>query len=142
MQINPEYIIFTLFILLGLAGFFVATYIFVQKNKKKKLICPLRTDCSLVVNSDYSVVGPFRVEVLGMIYYFVILALYTFAVFYMVWTPLVKQIFITLSGMSALFSVYLIAIQGLLIRQWCIWCVSSAVISVLMFLLTWYHLYI
>lgn len=140
MQI--DLIISILFIILGVIGFFIALYIFRKKSAKKKLICPVRTNCELVTNSDYSVVGPFRVEVLGLIYYLFITTAYLFVHFNLVWTPFINELFIVISGMSVLFSVYLMFVQSFLIRQWCVWCISSAIISILMFLLAWYRLYI
>lgn len=142
MQINLEILISIIFVLLGLSGFFIAFYIYREKSAKKKLICPVRTNCELVTNSDYSVVGPFRVEVLGLIYYLFITSVYIFVHFYLVWTPFINELFIVISGMSVLFSVYLMLIQSFLIRQWCIWCISSALISILMFLLIFYRLYL
>ncbi|MFA7192186.1 MAG: vitamin K epoxide reductase family protein [Candidatus Paceibacterota bacterium] len=142
MQINLELIISIIFVILGISGFLVAFYIYRKKSEKKKLICPARTDCELVTNSDYSVVGPFRVEVLGLVYYLFITSAYLFVNFYLVWTPFINELFIVISGMSVLFSVYLLFIQSFLIKQWCVWCISSALISILMFLLAFYRLYI
>lgn len=135
MQIDKFFITSFVFVLLGFIGFFISFYIFRKKNTKKKLICPVRTNCELVTNSDYSVVGPFRVEVLGVLYYSIMTALYLFVYFYIVWTPLVNVVFVVLSGVSVLFSLYLMFVQSFLIRQWCIWCMSSALVSIFMFLL-------
>lgn len=142
MQVDIGQFIQPILVILGLVGFSIASYIYIEKKKKKKLICPNRFDCDSVINSDYSVIGPFQVEVLGMFYYLFITIAFLLSNKYLNWTLFLKQIFFVISCISVMFSIYLSFIQAFLIRHWCIWCLSSAIISILISLLIGYYLYI
>jgi uncharacterized membrane protein len=116
----------------GLAGFSLAFYIFIKKRGKKQLVCPLRSNCDKVIRSDYSKAMGIPIEILGMLYY-------TFIVFSYVSiingfaSPYFNPVLFYISGFAMLFSFYLISIQAFVIRQWCVWCISSAFISTLIF---------
>ena len=65
-----------LIILLGIVGFSIASYIYNKKRNKKKLICPIHSNCEQVINSNYSKILGIPVEILGIIYY-----LFTFLIY-------------------------------------------------------------
>ena len=142
MQIDQSSIIVCLILISACVGFLVASYIYQKKKSKKKLICPLRTNCDLVVNSSYSYLGPFSVEVLGISYYSVTLFLYSFISLFLCWNFLFKELLLVFAGASVAFSLYLLFLQGFVIKQWCVWCISSAFISIIIFLLSYLHLFI
>jgi uncharacterized membrane protein len=127
--------------LFGFAGFSIAFYIHNKKQKKKKLICPMRSNCEKVIHSDYSKILGLSVEVLGMTYYAFICIFYITSLF----IPLDKTYSLVLfvgSLCSVLFSFYLIFVQAFILRQWCVWCLSSAVISVLICALSYRILFL
>jgi uncharacterized membrane protein len=142
MQIDISSIIVCWALIFACIGFLIASHIYQKKKSKKKLICPLRTNCDLVVNSSYSHIGPFSVEVLGMSYYSVTLFLYSFASLFLNWNLFYKEALFVLAGVSVAFSFYLLFLQGFVIKQWCVWCISSALISLMIFLLSYLHLFI
>ncbi len=131
----------TILIALGLFGFLLASHIHNKKIGKQKLVCPLRSDCDTVINSDYSKVLGIPVEVLGMFYYAFISISHGL---YSLYTPyltlnspffmffLILFLFVVFVSVCAtLFSFYLIFIQAFKIKQWCMWCMGSALISLL-----------
>ncbi len=128
--------IYFLIIILGICGFLLAYYIHNKKKLKKPLICPLRFKCSKVIESDYSKIFNTPIEVFGMIYYFLISLGYVLLVLNLISVVFYGFLFAMSIG-ALLFSVYLIMVQAFLIREWCTWCLSSAAISTLIFLLSY-----
>lgn len=123
----------TIIILLGLFGFVLASYIHNKKINNKKLVCPLKSDCNTVINSDYSKIMGISVEVLGMAYYsFVGLAygLYNLNFF----PSYFSTILLSISLLATIFSFYLIFVQIFKIKQLCVWCIGSACICLLIFI--------
>lgn len=122
--------------LLGLAGFGLALYIRSKKSSREKMVCYIGRDCDTVVHSEYSRFFGLPVEVLGMAYYGAIAAAY-FS--FLVWPQLeaMPAVFgvLALSAAALLFSLYLTFIQGVVLREWCEWCLTSAAISSAIFAL-------
>ena len=121
---------YPILLLSSLAGFFLALYIYKKKRQTKKMVCMLGADCDGVVRSRYAKFFGMPVEVLGMLYYAVIVIGYSIAPFYpALQTPLVTFILLTLSVVAFLFSLYLTFIQTFTLRQLCTWCLASAGLS-------------
>ncbi len=124
--------------LIGLAGFCIASYISHCKNKKKPLVCPLRTSCDFVTTSDYSKFLGIHIEHIGMAYYAIVTLLHFSIVFF----PEFATFPVLLAGLTAsscafLFSLYLTGIQAFVLKQWCTWCITSAVLCALIFVTTY-----
>lgn len=127
-------------VLLGLAGFLISFYIYKKKKTKKKLICPRRSNCETVIHSDYSKILGIPVEVLGIFYYFFISSSYVVTSIFGFWSSYVSIALVGVSMCSVLFSIYLVSIQMFVLKHWCMWCLSSAFISVLIFALSFLHI--
>jgi uncharacterized membrane protein len=125
--------------LLGLFGFILSFYIYSKKKTKKKLICPMRSNCDTVIHSDFSKIFGIPVEVLGMIYYMVIGSSYSFAFITDIWSFQIAIVLLGISMCAVLFSIYLVSIQAFVLRHWCIWCLSSAITSILIAILSYIH---
>ena len=125
--------------LLGLSGFLLASYIYSKKKTKKKLICPMRSNCDTVIHSDYSKILGIPVEILGMIYYAIIGCVYSIVFIIDMWSFLIAMILLGISFCAVLFSVYLISIQAFVVKHWCTWCLCSAFISILIAGLSYLH---
>jgi uncharacterized membrane protein len=104
------------------------------------MICPMRSNCDTVIHSDYSRLLGIPVEVLGMIYYIFIGSIYSFVFIFNLWTPGIALILLGISISSVLFSIYLVSIQAFVLRHWCVWCLTSAAISLAIFVLSYLHL--
>ncbi len=124
--------------LLGFMGFFVALHIYKEKRANRPLVCPMKFHCDSVVNSDYSKFFGISVEIFGMLYYgFIFLAYILTAIFYPV--PVLFLIILSLISVIAfLFSVYLVSVQAFILKIYCSWCLVSALISTIIFILTLY----
>lgn len=134
-----QFILINIISILGLFGFLLSFYIYSKKKSKKKLICPRRSNCETVIHSDYSKIVGIPVEVLGMIYYFIIGSAYTVAFITNIWNFQVAEILLGLSMCAVLFSIYLVSIQAFVVRHLCFLCLCSAFTSILIGVLSYLH---
>lgn len=121
-------------IIIALGGFFLALYIFTKKKRKETLVCPLDSDCDAVVHSRYSTFLGVPLEVMGMIYFAFIALFFLSALFI---PQLNSSYFLFLPPVvtfgAFLFSLYLVLVQLLLIKQWCAWCLISTILCTVEF---------
>ncbi len=113
-------------------GLIASSYIFWGRRKSKKLLCPFGMKCDLVVQSEYSkIFGIFSNEIIGMGYYLVILLTYLFI---LTGPSVIPEVIIfeltLLSSFAVLFSLYLLLIQTLALREYCFWCITSLLSSI------------
>lgn len=112
----------------SLLGLIVSLYIYRTKRKKTKLICPRESNCEKVVHSTHATTMGVPNELLGILFYITQAALWTGLLLVPeLATPwyLFTLVILTIGGV--LFSIYLIALQALVIHAWCAWCLGSAV---------------
>ena len=116
--------------LAAVAGFGVAANIWDSKRNHRDLACPTGSDCNTVVNSKYSTFLGIHLEYWGMGYFGVLIPVYVALIFVpqlftssMVWGVVV------FSMLAGVFSFYLLFVQGVLLRKWCIWCLLAATMS-------------
>ena len=140
MQFSNEILVQISIFVLGVCGFWVAKHIRDHKTKNTPLVCMVGFDCHTVVHSDYSRFFGMPVEIFGMIYY----ALISLSYLLFILVPNIpNNMQIDLGGILALisltaflFSVYLILVQIFILKKGCSWCIVSALISALIFVLT------
>ena len=120
---------------LSLAGFFVAFYMLAHSlGWTGPLICGVG-DCATVQSSRYARIGPLPVSGLGMVGYVLMLG----AAFLGIQparrhSALVSRALVGLSTVALLFSAWLTYLEAYVIHAWCQWCVTSAVLVVLIFI--------
>ncbi len=131
---------YPVFILVGLAGFFIALYIWRKKSKSAPLVCPMKGNCAAVIHSDYSRFFGVPVESLGLFYYAIVSLGYgALFAFPQLVTPLFQLILLGLTTVAFLFSLYLVFIQTFALRQFCTWCLGSALLCSFIFFGTIFH---
>jgi uncharacterized membrane protein len=122
--------------ILSAAGFAICARIFIKKRQPKPMVCMLGADCNKVVKSEFSTFLGVGLELYGAAYYGLSLAYYVAT---LVAPQLVSlEVTFVATGVSLvafLFSVYLTFVQAFYIRSWCSWCLTSAGITTLVFLL-------
>lgn len=122
--------------LLGIAGFMVAKHIRNHKKTNAPLVCMVGFDCHAVVHSDYSKFMGAPVEVVGMVYYGFVTLISFFFIFLGNTVPnFMVGISVVISLVAFLFSLYLIGVQLFALKKGCSWCLVSALISILIFIL-------
>ncbi|MDO8620335.1 MAG: vitamin K epoxide reductase family protein, partial [bacterium] len=120
-----------------LGGFSLALYIHFKKKQPAPLVCPIGHSCDPVVHSDYSRFMNIPVEILGVLYYLVVLVCYSLLFMYPWWkTGWMEVGLLSLSGVAFLFSVYLTAVQAFILKEWCSWCLFSAMLCAIIFFTT------
>src|SRR3989338_8540424 len=111
----PQAVGFYAFIVFASAGGFgTAFYIFYTKRYRKQLVCPVGSDYYAVIAVSYGalIFAPFFFN--GIFLAGLLLA----------------------SAGAFLFSLYLLFAQAFLLRQWCIWCILSAMLSIVIFIVS------
>ncbi len=134
----PQTIGFYAFIAFAAAGGFgVTLYIYYTKKHNKQLVCPIGSNCNVVINSQYSKFLGVSIEYWGMLYYAVIFTAYIILIFA---AHLLSGLFLTglimFTAAAFFFSLYLLFAQAFLLRQWCIWCILSAMLSIVIFIIS------
>ncbi|OGM97055.1 MAG: hypothetical protein A3B86_02895 [Candidatus Yanofskybacteria bacterium RIFCSPHIGHO2_02_FULL_38_22b] len=126
---------FVIIILLAFVGFLIASYIrHHKKNIKEALICPLRANCDTVIHSDYSKFFGFSVENLGMFYYGFIALTYGLAIIFpSLYSSFVAYGLLVATILAFMFSIYLTLVQAFILKNWCTWCIISALICLTIF---------
>jgi uncharacterized membrane protein len=124
---------------LGFGGFLLANYILDTKKTSKPLVCPLEGSCETVLQSEYSKILGIPVEILGVLYYgFITLFYFLLSFFPSVLPEQLYLIVVALTACAFLFSIYLTVVQSILIKHWCTWCLVSAFICSIIFILAIY----
>lgn len=118
-------------IVLAFLGLIDSAYLYWHHLRKKPLACPIDNhDCNAVVESKWGKLFGFKNEVLGIFYYVFVIVL-AFLLFY----GTEKLIyFLTIISLGALaFSFYLFYVQAKILRNYCFYCLISALINLLIF---------
>ncbi|MEK9175343.1 MAG: vitamin K epoxide reductase family protein [Patescibacteria group bacterium] len=139
MQKIPKWIPF-LFLLFSFAGFLDATYLASKHYLGSPVTCSFLKGCEEVTSSQYAVVFGVSIAVFGALYYLLLLIL---AIIYFD-TKNIRVLttagYITLLGfISSMFLVYL---QVFVIRALCLYCMMSAMISTILFILGFFVIHI
>lgn len=120
--------------LLALIGFIVSWYIFYKKQRHEKLVCFLDQGCNRVVESKYnSLFFGIPNERIGMVYYASVMV---FAILVFGGTEIFTGLLLTASALATLSSLVLLFIQAFVLKQWCEYCLTSAVASIAIFVLS------
>lgn len=110
----------------SIVGLCISFYIYRQKQYTKTLMCPREGGCEKVVHSVHAKTFGIRNEVLGILFYSTQLILWTLPVYTHIeiagWYSALLLITVVL---GVLFSLYLVLMQWLVIRAWCMWCLGS-----------------
>ena len=125
------------FLTLALAGIADAGYLVWKHyhNTTKPLVCPLDHDCSKVTESKWSTIFWVRNEVLGLLFYVSMLAagliLFFVPGLVLVSLPLILLMKLA-AGFGLIFSLFLIWVQIYKIKDYCFYCMISALITLLL----------
>jgi len=140
MLLSDDILIRIAICVLGGFGFLVASHIYKHKRAKKPLVCPVGFDCNFVVHSDYSEFMHIPLEIFGMAYYALLSIFYFVSIFIFDIMPIQLESILLLASLGAfVFSMYLLGVQIFVLKKGCSWCIVSAFVSILIFILTALH---
>lgn len=121
----------------GVGGFGVAKYIHHIKTSNKQLVCPVGSNCNAVISSRYAKFLGISLEYWGMAYYaFIFLAYMTLIFKEQFFSETFSFLLFGITVAAFFFSLYLLFIQAFILRQWCIWCLLSAGLSIIIFIIS------
>ncbi len=121
--------------LAAIIGFCIALYIYRKQKAKKPLMCPRKSPCETVITSPQATTYGFSNTVLGMAFYatslFLILCIMAGG------RSFLAELALLLLGTGGFaFSFYLVRVQQQVIRQWCVWCLGSAAMATVLFIVS------
>ncbi len=127
-----------LIVVASLAGLYITYRIRKEKQKVKQggaMVCMVGADCTKVVFSEYSKFFGLDLEKMGFVYYAVTALVYAVGIVApTLITNFVLFISLGLTFGGLLFSIYLTAIQVFRLKNFCTWCLGSALSSTLIFI--------
>lgn len=120
---------------LAAIGVSETVYLIQVRKAAARPVCVIGGNCHKVLESRYSKTLGIHNDVLGLVFYSGVSILTAFLVItpgVQWWWEMLVRILIDI---GAVFSLYLSYLQWRVIRQWCFWCLMSAVTVYLMFLI-------
>jgi uncharacterized membrane protein len=128
---------YILLISYAFGGFLIAYYIHNKKKTGAPLVCPLRAKCHVVIHSEYSKFLNIPIEWMGMGYYLMLaLAYLLLFLFPSLGHPTVFFALVFMTTCAFTFSLYLTCVQIFAIKQFCSWCLLSALLCFMIFSVT------
>ncbi|MFA7302241.1 MAG: vitamin K epoxide reductase family protein [Candidatus Paceibacterota bacterium] len=123
-----------LVLVLAFCGIAVSAYISQSEAAGVPLICNVQSfsDCNVVVASAYSRLFGISLADFGLLFYTVLFVVAAFEL--VLFNQLLRRIIQGLALVSIIFSVYSVYTQAFLIRALCIYCLTSAVITIFIFI--------
>lgn len=134
--IEKIYTLPMLVLIFALFGLSICIYIFKKKGKGDHLVCPIGNSCNFVLYSDYSKTFGIRNELGGILFYFLTAIIYFYILLEIPLAPIIIATYLFASLCAFMFSLYLIFVQAFIIKKWCAWCVTSAIISTTIFFIS------
>lgn len=117
----------------SLLGLFVAGFLLYEYSLNGPILCPTGRGCDIVKASPYSSFLGISIPLIGAAYY---LAMAALSVIHSHQLPhkLVRKLQLLAASSAVAFGVYLTYLEAFVIKAYCFWCVSSFIISVVLFL--------
>ncbi len=122
-------IVYSIVAVLALIGLADALYLTVLHLTGQSAACGDGAECSQVLSSSYSHFGPLPVAGLGLLGYFTVFSLATFAAFGWVKPRRFLPIMVGLMFLGTLWFLY---VQAFILHQYCRFCLGSAAITFLL----------
>ena len=118
-------------IILAIIGLLVTGYIAIAHARNKKVVCPItKGDCNIVLDSEWSKILGVKNEILGLAYYIALIA-------GLILTQSYPSLLLAIKGaaiVSTLYSVFLLGIQTKVLKQFCFYCLLTALVNIGIFL--------
>ncbi|MBP9821443.1 MAG: vitamin K epoxide reductase family protein [Candidatus Pacebacteria bacterium] len=123
-----------LIIFFAFLGFILSFILFHKKRNQESLVCPIGNDCTSVIYSPHSRFFGIEVTLIGMCYYGLTALFYgALIAFPGALSSLVQFFGFIITLCALIFSGYLVIVQGVVLKQWCTWCLGSAFICAVVF---------
>ena len=125
----------TILIFFSFFGFLLSFYISHKKRRGEGMVCPLDFKCDTVIYSNYSKFLGIHIEKIGLFYYGLLAVCYVVILAYPnLYTSFISFLLFFANMTAFLFSIYLTFIQGVTLKEWCSWCLTSAFLCSVVFI--------
>ncbi len=118
--------------LLSLVGLADSLYLTIEHVTGQSVRCTIVAGCSEVLSSSYATVAGLPLAAFGAAAYFTVFSLATLAIF---GYGIAGKLLAPLTGLMVLVSLWLIYLQAFVIRAFCQFCLLSAAITIVMFVI-------
>lgn len=123
-------------IVLAVVGLVISLYIRHKKSKNEKLVCVIGDDCDKVIRSEYAKTFGVDNIILGILYYIFLIGVFLIDGFYgFLGISFYWNILLFVTGLAGLTSLYLVYIQIFVLKEWCEYCLVTALVNILVFLI-------
>jgi uncharacterized membrane protein len=122
-------------LLLSFAGLAISSYLAWTYLSGSSIACTTH-GCDAVRSSNYANLFGVPQPAFGIIFYLILIVLsLALQIFDKFFTILLKRLIIVVSTLGFLYSVYLTGLEAFVIKAYCDWCLASAGISTLIFII-------
>jgi uncharacterized membrane protein len=118
-------------LILAFAGFLDAVYLSAKYFLHQEVACSLISGCNEVLGSKFAHIGPIPLALLGVIYYLTLIILA--GIYLQTKNPSIKRWVIGIVTLGIIVSVCLVVLQVVIIKAICVYCMISAIITLLLF---------
>ena len=118
---------------LAFLGFADSAYLAAEHYFSIPLPCSLANGCEKVLTSAYATVGPIPLALFGVVFYLGILALSLYLYARPVFSRFLARVLFAGTVVGLLMSVVFVSIQAFLIHAYCLYCLGSALATLLLF---------
>ncbi len=122
--------------ILALVGIGVASYLAYVEITNVSAVCGPVGDCNAVQSSSHAVIFGIPVALLGFLFYLAILGLWAMIRFMSHSPTWTSTVLLLLTVAGTLFSIYLTALELFVIEAVCAWCLTSAVVTTAIMIIT------
>lgn len=123
----------TSFIVLSFLGMLDVGYLAYKHVQKKPLVCPINHNCSEVTESKWSNMFGVRNEYMGMAYYGSLFVGGVASFLYPTHHVPIYLFLFCATVLGVIYSVFLVSLQAFVIKNYCFYCMISALLSLLLF---------
>lgn len=118
--------------ILSFLGLLVAAYLSYEYLTSSPILCPIGgAGCDTVRLSPYSSFFSISTPLYGVAYYLSMM-IGTFLISASLLSTLIKKLMLTATIFAVLFGVYLTYLETYVIKAYCIWCVTSFIITIVL----------
>jgi len=110
-----------------------------EKNKRK-MVCPLRGSCEVVVESKYGKPLGIKNDILGILYLLSLAFLITVDLLVPALSMYARFVIMGIATFGILFSAYLTYLQMFVIKEFCTWCLAAALDNFIVVILIYLYI--
>jgi len=130
--------LYYILVVLAILGMIDSLYIYHKNKQVAPMTCPLNSDCNAVLKSKWNKFLGVKNEIWGFLYFLFIFCVSIFYILNLFSFINFDIIIFSVVTFGFLYSLFLIYVQIFKIKEYCLYCLYSAGINLLMFLFTIY----